>query len=229
MIRTGRKNGHTLYHQRGDEPSDEDEFLGAIGDPEWATEIVQRFNEHDEMYRRVLALEAEARTLREVSETRRQEVQRLQAAAGPLLTPEAKADTEAAFQRGVEHARTSMGQDKYTLNRDGILKIGSASTVLLEAARSVERAQEVLAEATKLLSEDAPVKQGLPNTIGKTHVCVIPEGHVRCISANCPETVAVAPAVTPEAVAAQAPDEADDDCRCDELVGICRVHDVGRV
>jgi len=67
----------------------------------------------------------------------------------PVLTPAAKADTEAAFQRGVNHARTLYGANKYALNRDGILGLGAAST-------SLAMAQIQIDEAVKSLSEDLP-------------------------------------------------------------------------
>jgi hypothetical protein len=43
-IRLGRKQDRNLYIQLGDEPSDEDEYLGVIFDPTRAFYIVQILN-----------------------------------------------------------------------------------------------------------------------------------------------------------------------------------------
>ena len=44
MLRQGRKNGHNLYLQLGNEPSDQDVSLGYIAIPEVAREIVDGCN-----------------------------------------------------------------------------------------------------------------------------------------------------------------------------------------
>ena len=43
-IRQGRKQDRNLYIQLGDEPSDEDEYLGVIFDPTRAMYLVQILN-----------------------------------------------------------------------------------------------------------------------------------------------------------------------------------------
>ena len=43
-IRTGRKQDRNLYIQLGDEPSDEDEYLGVIFDPIRAAILVEILN-----------------------------------------------------------------------------------------------------------------------------------------------------------------------------------------
>lgn len=146
-LRTGRKNGHTIYHQIGAEPTDEDEFLGAFGDPDLAAVVVARYNDFPVLNQRLLDTEQEVVLLTQQLEHARCAAQEAQAEAGPLLTNKEKADVEAAFQRGVEHARTNMGVSKYSANRDGILRIGSAASTL-------ETAQRELSEAVRLLSED---------------------------------------------------------------------------
>ena len=44
-IRQGRKQDRNLYIQMGDEPSDDDEYLGVIFDPIRAKYLVQILNE----------------------------------------------------------------------------------------------------------------------------------------------------------------------------------------
>jgi hypothetical protein len=44
--RTGRKLGRTIYLQKGDEPSDEDKFLGIMDDPELARIVVGLVNHY---------------------------------------------------------------------------------------------------------------------------------------------------------------------------------------
>ena len=148
-LRTGRKNGHTIYHQIGPEPTDEDEFLGAFGDTEMAALVVDRYNGYEDMAARCRLLERELSTARAQAEHHRTEHAKL--VQEPVLTPEAKADTEAAFQRGVEHARTNLGVSKYSQNRPGILLIGNAASAL-------DAAQRALGAAVKELSEDAPAE-----------------------------------------------------------------------
>lgn len=148
-LRTGRKNGHTIYHQIGPEPTDTDEFLGAFGDTEMAALVVERYNGYEDMAARCRRLERELSAARELAEHHRTEHARL--VQGPVLTPEAKADTEAAFQRGVEHARTNLGVAKYSANRKGILLVG-------EVASMLQRAGDVLNSAVKELSEDTPAE-----------------------------------------------------------------------
>lgn len=43
-IRTGRRNGHTLYQQLGDAPSDNDPFLGSCATPHYAAALVAAVN-----------------------------------------------------------------------------------------------------------------------------------------------------------------------------------------
>lgn len=45
-IRLGRHQDRNLYIQLGDEPSDQDEYLGVIFDPHRADSVVQILNEH---------------------------------------------------------------------------------------------------------------------------------------------------------------------------------------
>ena len=45
-IRTGRHQDRNLYIQMGDEPSDEDEYLGVIFDPTRAKFLVEILNEY---------------------------------------------------------------------------------------------------------------------------------------------------------------------------------------
>jgi hypothetical protein len=40
-LRRGRKNLHALYLQRGDQPSDDDPFLGSMVDPEYAALVTE--------------------------------------------------------------------------------------------------------------------------------------------------------------------------------------------
>lgn len=40
-LRTGQRNGHTLYLQRGDKPSDDDPSIGFITDPAVARLLCQ--------------------------------------------------------------------------------------------------------------------------------------------------------------------------------------------
>lgn len=42
--RTGRRNGHTIYFQAGDEPADSDEFIGSCVQPGFAQILVQWAN-----------------------------------------------------------------------------------------------------------------------------------------------------------------------------------------
>ncbi len=42
--RVGRKLGRTVYRQAGEEPSDEEEFLGIFDDPEFAEHVVALLN-----------------------------------------------------------------------------------------------------------------------------------------------------------------------------------------
>ena len=44
LWRTGRKNGHTIYAQLGENPSDSDPFLGSLLTPEAAAEAVRAHN-----------------------------------------------------------------------------------------------------------------------------------------------------------------------------------------
>lgn len=43
--RTGRKVGRTIYRQKGDFPSDEDELIGVMDTPELARIVVAAVNE----------------------------------------------------------------------------------------------------------------------------------------------------------------------------------------
>lgn len=51
-IRVGRKQDRNLYIQMGDEPSDDDEFLGVIFDPTRAKFIVEILNGDAEPFNR---------------------------------------------------------------------------------------------------------------------------------------------------------------------------------
>ena len=109
--------------------------------------LAGRDDEADELREQVRRLQGSLRdALAQVSYHRDQHAALVQ---GPVLTSAAKADTEAAFQRGVNHARTLYGANKYALNRDGIRGLGAAST-------SLSMAQTQIDEAVKSLSEDLP-------------------------------------------------------------------------
>jgi hypothetical protein len=119
--------------------------------PSWREQIESlletRDAEVDELKRKVRNLQVSLReAFVQVDYHRDQHAALVQA---PVLTPTAKADTEAAFQRGLAHARTNMGGSMYALNRDGILALGAAST-------SLAMAQIQIDEAVKTLSEDLP-------------------------------------------------------------------------
>lgn len=149
MIRTGRKNGHTIYDMANDdEPSEDDVFLGAMGTPEAAADIVHRYNLVESVLAENRRLQEQVREMTPIVERAehwRETANALQQA--PVLTPEAKADTEAAFQRGVEHARGLMGQSRYAQNRKGILLVGEVASLL-------QRASNALNDAVKELSTD---------------------------------------------------------------------------
>lgn len=60
--RTGRKVGRTIYEQRGDEPSDEDELIGVMDTIELAEEAVVAINASRTLCARPEDAESDART-----------------------------------------------------------------------------------------------------------------------------------------------------------------------
>lgn len=55
--RQGRRNGHNIYLQRGEEPDDKDPFVGSCTTPDEATKLIVRANRPDQPQSLVLLAE----------------------------------------------------------------------------------------------------------------------------------------------------------------------------
>lgn len=138
-LRTGRKVANNLYHQIGDEPSDDDEILGFIKDAAMAATLVEHYNGYFSTWEMVHDLQAKLAVAGEQIEHYRAEVQRLQAIHEPVLMSDAsKADTEAAYQRGLEAGRVQAGPQRETVE---LIK-------LLLPLRALAAAEEAVKDAS---------------------------------------------------------------------------------